>query len=33
VVADLCADLAAAAADLLGSGRRAEDRSTTYGTV
>jgi sphinganine-1-phosphate aldolase len=33
VVEDLCADLAATASDLLGSGRRAEDRATTYGTV
>jgi sphinganine-1-phosphate aldolase len=32
-VDDLCADLAAVAEDLLGSGLRAEDRSTTYGTV
>jgi glutamate/tyrosine decarboxylase-like PLP-dependent enzyme len=33
VVDDLCADLTAAAHELIGSGRRAEDRSTTYGTV
>jgi glutamate/tyrosine decarboxylase-like PLP-dependent enzyme len=33
VIDDLCADLAAASADLSGSGARAEDRGTTYGTV
>ncbi len=33
VVDDLCADLAGAAGDLLASGHRAQDRSTTYGTV
>ena len=33
VVEDLCADLATTASDLLDSGRRAEDRATTYGTV
>jgi len=33
VIDDLCADLAAAAAGLAGSGTRAEDRGTTYGTV
>ena len=33
VVGALCADLAATASELLGSGRRAEDRTTTYGTV
>ena len=33
VVEELCADLAATASDLLGSGRRAEGRTTTYGTV
>jgi glutamate/tyrosine decarboxylase-like PLP-dependent enzyme len=33
VVDDLCADLTAAAADLVRTGSRSEDRSTTYGTV
>jgi len=33
VVEELRADLAAAASELLGSGHRAEDRSTTYGTL
>jgi hypothetical protein len=33
VVEQLCADLATVADDLLRSGRRADDRSTTYGTV
>jgi glutamate/tyrosine decarboxylase-like PLP-dependent enzyme len=33
VIDELCADLRAAAADLLVSGARAEDRSTTYGTA
>ncbi len=33
VVEELCADLGAAAGELLGSGHRAQDRSTTYGTV
>lgn len=33
VVDDLCADLAATAADLRRSGARAADRATTYGTV
>jgi sphinganine-1-phosphate aldolase len=33
VVDQLCSDLAAVTADLLRSGRRAEDRATTYGTA
>jgi glutamate/tyrosine decarboxylase-like PLP-dependent enzyme len=33
VVDELCADLASCAAELLASGVRAEDRSTTYGTT
>ena len=33
VIDELCADLAAAVADLAGSGTRAADRGTTYGTV
>jgi glutamate/tyrosine decarboxylase-like PLP-dependent enzyme len=32
-VEELCSDLATVAEQLLGSGHRAEDRSTTYGTV
>ena len=33
VIDDLCADLVAAVGDLAGSGVRAPDRGTTYGTV
>ena len=33
VIDDLCADLVAAVGDLAGSGTRAPDRGTTYGTV
>src|SRR5665213_186956 len=33
VIDELCADLAAVVADLAGSGSRAADRGTTYGTV